>query len=243
MTSIKKAAIHFLVFCLVITFSSCNDSEVKKDDAKVEGSASTNDTMQTAPLAFTPFKIMIVKHAVANFDKWRTVYLAHDSMRMAYGITHYRFGRGMDDSNMVVVFDKVADIQKAKDFAMLPNLKDAMQKAGVKGKPDFSNADVVWNDDSPIDQTERVLVSHTVKDFDAWKKVFDAEGKTKRLENGLIDRGLARGVEDPNMVYIVFAVSDMAKAKARINSEELRKLMTDAGVTGPPQIFFYKLAE
>jgi hypothetical protein len=35
----------------------------------------------------------------------------------------------------------------------------------------------------------------------------------------------------------------MAKAKARISSPELKKLMTDAGVTGAPTIKFYSQAE
>ena len=57
----------------------------------------------------------------------------------------------------------------------------------------------------------------------------------------MVERGMARGMDDPNMVYIVFAVTDMDKAKARITSEELKTLMTDAGVEGPPSITFYTL--
>jgi hypothetical protein len=59
----------------------------------------------------------------------------------------------------------------------------------------------------------------------------------------LTDRGLARGIDDQNMVYIVFAITDKEKATARMNSEELKKIMTDAGVDGAPQIMYYNLAE
>ena len=185
----------------------------------------------------------MVQHKVKNFDKWKKGYLAHDSMRKAYGISHFVFGRGLADSNMVIIVDKINDVKKAKDFSVLPNLKDAMQKAGVSGPPKFSYLDVVRNDDAKIDQKDRVMVMHKVKDFDTWLKAYDAEGKAARAANGMIDRGLARGVDDPNMVYIVFAVSDMAKAKARSNSPELKKLMTDAGVVGPPQFMYYKLVD
>ena len=244
MTSIKKILMPMLAFSFAITLFSCNNDGEKKDEAKVEEPAKDSaKTEQVAPPVFTAFKILVVKHTVADFDKWKAGYLAHDSMRLANGITHYRFGRGLDNPNMVIVVDKIADVQKAKDFGMSASLKDAMKKAGVIGKPEISFANVVWNDDTKIDQVDRVRVMHKVKDFDAWKKVFDEEGKAKRAEYGLIDRGLARDVDDPNMVTIVFAISDMAKAKARANSPELKKLMTDAGVTGPPQMFFYKLVE
>ncbi len=84
------------------------------------------------------------------------------------------------------------------------------------------------------------MVTHKVKDFDAWLKVYDGEGKATRASQGMVDRVLARGIDDPNIVHIVFAVTDMAKAKAAISSEAKKKLMTSAGVEGPPTIEFYK---
>jgi quinol monooxygenase YgiN len=87
------------------------------------------------------------------------------------------------------------------------------------------------------------MIAHRVKDFEAWLKVFDEEGPAKRKENGFLDRGLARGLDNPNMVYIVFAITDKEKAKARINSAELKKIMTDAGVEGPPQFMYFSLPE
>ncbi len=240
MTRFKKYLIPLLVISFVFFLFSCNDGETKKDEVKVEEPAKMETPVATV---FTPFKVFMVQHSVADFEKWKAAYLAHDSFRLAYGITHYVMGRGMDDPNWVVVIDKIGDVQKAKDFASAPALKDAMQKAGVKGKPMVSMAEVIRNEDTKIDQQDRVMIVHHVKDFDTWLKVYDAEGVAKRLEYGLIDRGLARDVDDPNKVYIVFAITDMAKAKARMGSQELKKIMTDAGVDGPPQINFYKLVD
>jgi hypothetical protein len=59
----------------------------------------------------------------------------------------------------------------------------------------------------------------------------------------MVDRVLARNVEDPNMIHLVFAVTDMAKAKAAINSDAKKKLMKSAGVEGTPVIEFYKRAD
>ncbi|MEP7165426.1 MAG: hypothetical protein ABI741_12075 [Ferruginibacter sp.] len=245
MTSIKKIFMPILAYSFAIAFFSCNGNEEKKDEAKVD-ETKTADTVkieQSAPPVFTPFKLVIVKHTVTDFDKWKAGYMAHDSMRNAYGLSHYRLGRGIDDQKMVLVANKIADVQKAKEFAASASLKDAMKKAGVVGKPDVFYVDVVWTDTSKIPQADRMRIIHKVKDFDSWKKIFDAEGKEKRAQFGLIDRALERDIDDPNMVHIVFAISDMAKAKARANSPELKKLMTDAGVTGPPQIFYYKIVE
>jgi hypothetical protein len=54
---------------------------------------------------------------------------------------------------------------------------------------------------------------------------------------------IGRGIDDPNMVTLVFAISDIDKAKALIKSEEQKKVMMDAGVEGVPEMFFYKLVE
>jgi len=220
---------------IILLFSSCSGG------ASEEKKAADSTAAAPAKPAFEPFKVAMITHPVKDFEKWKVAYLAHDSVRNAYGISKFSLGRGLDDSNMVFVMDKMSDVQKAKQFAALPELKEVMQKAGVSGPPTFDYIDVVRGDDSQIEQKDRVMVVHKVKDFDAWLKVYDGEGIAKRAENGLVDRGLGRGVDDPNMVYIVFAITDMAKAKARMNSEELKKIMTDAGVEGPPQFHFYKL--
>ena len=226
-----KKLLSILFAFSIIFFFSCKNGEEKN----------TNETTQT--MAAASFKLMMIKHPVADFEKWKPVYLAHDSMRKAFGINSFALGRVMEDPNQLILIEKISDLQKAKDFTTLPDLKDAMANAGVTGSPVFEFADAVRSDDSKIDIKERVLIKHRVKDFDAWLKVFDSEGMKTRSENGIIDRGLARGSEDPNTVYIVFAISDMMKAKARMNSEDLKAIMTNAGVEGPPEITFYTLVD
>ena len=194
-------------------------------------------------MASSSFKLIMIQHPVLDFQSWLPVYMAHDSIRQTYGISDYAIGVGTDDPTMVVVFNKITDEAKAKEFAALPALKEAMDLAGVTGNPTFQYMNVVRNDTTKIELKDRLMIAHHVKDFDAWIKVFDEEGMTKRKEHGLLDRGLSRGLDDPNMVYIVFAIADKAKATARINSEELKKIMTDAGVEGPPQFMYFSLPE
>lgn len=234
-----KKISSIIVAASILFFSSCNNGGKEKEETPPKDSTTAKAPEKPA---FTPFTVMLVQHPVKNFDKWLPVYKGHDSVRQQYGLTELGVSRGLDNPNMVYLAFRANDVQKAKEFAVLPNLKETMQKAGVTAPPTISYLTVIRDDTSKIDQKERVEVAHHVKDFDAWLKVYDGEGKDTRAANGLIDRGLARGVDDPNMVYILFAISDLKKAKARINSPELKKLMTDAGVDSPPTINFFKEA-
>jgi quinol monooxygenase YgiN len=230
-------------FAFLFLFSCNNEKDKKAEEATAPETTAPTTISTPTTMAAASFKVIMIKHKVKNFAAWKPVYMAHDSMRAANGITHFQVARSLDDSNTVIVINKIADVKKAKDFAASADLKKAMQKAGVSGAPSVSFSEVVRNDDSKIEQKDRVMIAHKVKDFDAWLKVYDAEGMKTRMEHGVIDRGLARDADDPNMIYIVFAVTDMAKAKARIGSEELKKIMTDAGVEGIPQVTFYRLAD
>ena len=227
-----------LVIVFTVVFFSCKNNKAEKVEE-----VSTMEEVDTASTAFMPFKVIVIKHDVADYNKWRLAYDAHDSVRMTYGISHFVIGRGMDNPNTIMVIDKMDDVNKAKDFSMLPSLKDAMKKAGVLNTPKFGFYEVIRNDDSKINLKDRLMVTHRVKDFDAWLKVYDEEGIVKRMEGGLIDRGMARNIDDPNIVTLVFAISDIDKAKALIKSEEQKKVMMDAGVEGVPEMFFYKLVE
>lgn len=235
-----KQILASLPAVMLLTLISCNSNESAKEETKATSETAPSTAKAPEAPAFQPFTVTLIRHKVKDFDKWLPLYEAHDSARKASGLTELGLGRGLDNSNEVTVAFKTDDLQKAKDFSSSPGLKEAMQKGGVTGKPAISYITVIRNDDSPIEQKDRLLVSHHVKDFDAWLKVFDNEGKDTRAANGLIDRGLARGIDDPNTVYVLFAVTDLAKAKARSSSPELKKLMTDAGVDGPPTINFFK---
>ena len=68
-----------------------------------------------------------------------------------------------------------------------------------------------------------------------------AKAPAVRAEHGLIERGIARDFYDPNMIYVMFEISDMEKAKARVASPELKKIMADAGVDTPPTIRWFKV--
>ena len=236
---------NWFIACTTVLLCSCGTGtdktrETTKDTSQVQKEDTPGKKAEAGTKAMN---VVVVKHKIANYAKWKIGYDMHDSSRRAHGLTNYVIARGLaNDSNTVLVVLKSADIVKAKEFASSAEVKDAMQKAGVKGPPSIAYEELVWNDDAKIDQTMRLMVTHKVKDFDAWKKQFD-DHKQARTDAGLVDRAVAYAAGDKQMVTLVFAVNDMTKAKAFINSKELKDKMTAAGVEGPPSFFFYNIVQ
>lgn len=219
---------------------SCNSGEEKKAEEPAKDTTAVKaPEPPAAPVK--PDNIMIVIHKVANFTKFLPVYEAHDSFRLAYGLHSAMIARGTKDSNMVMVVVRMDDIAKAKEFAALPTLKDAMKKSGVTGAPTIRFIDLQMLD-TTVTATSRVLVTHKIKDWDAWKKVFDAD-KPNRMAAGLTDRALGYSAGDNHMVTMALAISDMKKAEDFSKSPELKKKMEEAGVEGPPTFFYYTVAK
>jgi hypothetical protein len=132
------------------------------------------------------------------------------------------------------------DINKAKELAASKGMKDRMKKGGVVGPVSIDYLESVMNDTTAIQQTVRLMVKHKVKDWDAWKKTFDSTIQI-RIDAGLTDRVVSHSVEDNKNVTVVFAVADVAKAKAFCNSKDLKDKMAKAGVVGAPSFFFYRI--
>jgi len=63
------------------------------------------------------------------------------------------------------------------------------------------------------------------------------------MDAGLIDRALAHDINDNHQVEIVFAVTDRTKAKAFLQSKDLKDKMEKAGVEGKPVSFFYNIVK
>ncbi len=244
MRFIKKQHNTLLTFCLAAILFSCNNAEPKKEPAKEMDSAvaTTAPAPAPAPAVFTPFDLVEITHTVKDYATWRPLFNADSTTRKASGMQDIIVGRGLDKKNNIMAVLQVSDVAKAKAFSADPRLKAVMKKGGVLSKPGVDFFHVIrFNPDSK--EKQWVVITHKVKDFDTWVKAFDAENTKTRDSFGLVDVLLARGIDDSSIVHIVFDIKDMAKAKARMNSPELKKIMMDAGVQGVPKIEFYTTAE
>jgi hypothetical protein len=237
----KKKSFAIAVLTIVVLAACTNSSK------KPASTMNAEDTkMASIPAAkttdFKPFDVMEINHTVKDYALWKKAFDMDSVARKASGLGFLALGKSLDNPNYVSIAFSAADVQKAKAFAADPRLKDVMEKNGVTSKPDITFWHVIK---ANLDSKEKnwVLITHKVKDFDAWLKVYDGEGTATRATYGLVDVVLARGIDDPNLVHIVFDINDMAKAKNRINDPALKKLMMDGGVEGAPKIEFYSMAE
>jgi len=82
-----------------------------------------------------------------------------------------------------------------------------------------------------------MLVQHQVKDFAAWKNVYDSVADL-RASNGELSEQIYRDANDPNKLTVVFKWDSLTNAQNYANSPELKAAMEKAGVEGPPDIHF-----
>lgn len=82
-----------------------------------------------------------------------------------------------------------------------------------------------------------MMVHHNVKDYDTWKIAFDEHSETRKAA-GSKGGHLFRGDDNPNEVIAVLEFEDLDKAREFANSDNLREVMQNAGVEGPPTIVF-----
>jgi len=234
---------QLLALCFSAVLFSCNENAAKKEDTSATvGDSATSIAVPPPAAAFVPFDVMEISHTVKDYDKWRPLFNTDSTSRRASGLEDIVVGRNVDNPNNILIALKTSDVQKGKDFGADPRLKAVMTKAGVVSKPEIQFFHVIrFNPDAK--EKQWVRVTHRVKDFEAWLKVFDNEGTANRASQGLIDVALGRGIENPDIVTLVFDVKDMQQAKASIFSEEKKKLMSGAGVVGKPKIEFYTTSE
>jgi quinol monooxygenase YgiN len=84
-----------------------------------------------------------------------------------------------------------------------------------------------------------VIVTHKVKDFDAWKTAFDSH-QAARKEAGFVGHGLMRDASNDKIVSVWLPATDEAKAQAFVDSKDLKDKMKEAGVQGKPEVTMMK---
>ncbi len=79
-----------------------------------------------------------------------------------------------------------------------------------------------------------VILQHEVKDFTAWKKVFD-EDEPGRASAGVKLEGLYTSVKNPNDVTMIFEAPDPAVFDDLLSDPERQKKIQKAGVISKPE--------
>jgi quinol monooxygenase YgiN len=92
-------------------------------------------------------------------------------------------------------------------------------------------------------QKERAMaltvVRHTVRDYTAWRKVYD-EFKPTQTAGGVLEESCYQDPANPNDVLILHRFASVAKAQAFVENPALREAMERAGVEGMPRIEIFE---
>jgi quinol monooxygenase YgiN len=82
-----------------------------------------------------------------------------------------------------------------------------------------------------------MFAKHKVNDYGNWKQVYD-EFASVRKEMGVKGASVHRDYEDSNLITITHQFDDLTAATAFAGSDDLKSAMMNAGVQGPPDIWF-----
>ena len=78
---------------------------------------------------------LFVRHTVADYAVWRRIFDDFAATQKALGVTDKAVYQAADNANDVTVTHDFATLESAKAFADSPELKAAMNDAGVTSAP------------------------------------------------------------------------------------------------------------
>ena len=86
-----------------------------------------------------------------------------------------------------------------------------------------------------------VITRSKVKDFAAWRTIFDSR-ESQRAAAGLTNARIFRSADDPNEVVVVMDSKDTKMAKDFAGSADLKEAMMKAGVVDIPTVYVLETA-
>ena len=80
---------------------------------------------------------MFVQHGVQDYEAWKSVFDSVGDLRRRNGEKSYQILREGNGSSVLIALFQWDNLDNARRFAASPELKEAMQRAGVVGKPEI----------------------------------------------------------------------------------------------------------
>jgi hypothetical protein len=80
----------------------------------------------------------LISHTVADFDQWLAGYDAADDLRSANGIVGHAANRSLENPSLAIVYHQAESFDTLHAFLENPDLKEAMNNAGVTSEPEVS---------------------------------------------------------------------------------------------------------
>lgn len=186
---------------------------------------------------------MLVIANVKDFDAWKAKFDEGASIRKDAGFLAHGVSRVVDNPRGVMVWLPTTDKDKAHAYSEDKELKKRMKESGVIGLPRISLVSIVENQQSHDPAAKfGAVVQHRVKDYDAWKPVFD-EHASIRTGASIVGHAVTQDVANPHMVTVWVQATDLEKLKGFFASKDLKGAMKKAGVRGAPTITIVETTE
>jgi hypothetical protein len=80
---------------------------------------------------------LIIKEQVQNYNNWKTVFDSQHNLRVEYGEKTEHIYRENEHPNNMVIMLEWENEKRAKQFSKSKELKDALDKSGIIGKPNM----------------------------------------------------------------------------------------------------------
>ena len=87
-----------------------------------------------------------------------------------------------------------------------------------------------------------LVVHHSVRDYDAWKPVFDEHEEVRR-SHGEVEHRIYRDMQDRNRVVVHNDFPSEEAARGFLEDPSLKEAMSRAGVEGEPGVAVIERAE
>jgi hypothetical protein len=178
-----------------------------------------------------------VLHECKDFTTWRKTYDADAPRRKAAGLSELHVLRDHDKPNLLALMFEASDIASARAMMTSPDLAAAMTAAGIVGPPRVMFRHGKY---TRTDASNYATFSLMVRDFATAMKAYAMDAADRKAA-GLTDLAVLQSQDDPNNILLIWAVSDVAGAKAFFDSPKLAEHMVKtAGVVGAPERHFWK---
>jgi len=211
----KKSISLLSMFVILTILISCSGKKAEQTEQVVE-----EEKPEPKP-AFSGKTLVGTTHTVADYAAWEKIYLEVSIPESRVGVL-----RGIDDPNLIAVFEYTTSHEDAKAFLNSEELKGHMKRGGVNSEPVSIYYDMKYMSEDEVTAPYRLAINHEIEDFDSWKAAFDND-EARRQEAGLTLIGMATSPDNPNLVYIMFGAEDLDKAKAMLENPELKQAMEE----------------
>lgn len=78
---------------------------------------------------------LAVKITIGDYSKWRSGFDKAAPLRDKAGLKSVQIYKNADNPNAVLIWSETDDVAKAREVLTSPELRSAMQEAGVVGAP------------------------------------------------------------------------------------------------------------